>query len=55
MLDLVCGSGSFLIKLLAEFKNFYNEIKNRAKEIKSKIDALRKERTKGQLLFTDDK
>lgn len=55
VLDPACGSGSFLIKVLAEFKNFYEEIKNKAKELKGKINSLKRERTKGQMLFTDDK
>jgi len=55
VLDPACGSGSFLIKVLAEFKNFYEEVKNKAEELKKKIDALKRERTKGQMLFTDDK
>ena len=55
VLDPSCGSGSFLIKVLAEFKNSYEDIKYRAKEIKRKIDVLRKERTKGQMLFIKDK
>jgi len=55
VLDPACGSGSFLIKVLAEFKNFYDEAKNKAEELKKKIDALKRERTKGQMLFTDDK
>jgi len=55
VLDPACGSGSFLIKVLAEFKNFYDEAKNKAEELKKKIDALKRERTKEQMLFTDDK
>ena len=55
VLDPACGSGSFLIKVLAEFKNFYEEAKSKIKELKVKINSLKKERTKGNLLFTDDK
>lgn len=55
VLDPACGSGSFLIKVLAEFKNFYEDIKSKAKELKEKIEKLKKERIKGQMLFTDDK
>jgi len=55
ILDPACGSGSFLIKVLAEFKNFYEDVKIKAKELEQKIDKLKRERTKGQLLFTDDK
>uniref|UniRef100_A0A7C3UWU6 site-specific DNA-methyltransferase (adenine-specific) n=1 Tax=candidate division WOR-3 bacterium TaxID=2052148 RepID=A0A7C3UWU6_UNCW3 len=55
VLDPACGSGSFLIKILAEFKNFYDGAKENAEELKKKIDALKRERTKGQMLFTDDK
>ncbi len=56
VLDSACGSGSFLIKVLAEFKNFYEEVKSRSEELKGKIDALRRERSKGQmLLITNDK
>jgi len=55
ILDPACGSGSFLIKVLAEFKNFYEEVKSRAEELKRKINALKRERGKGQmLLITDD-
>lgn len=55
VLDPACGSGSFLIKVLAEFKNFYEEVKSRAEELKRKINALKRERRKGQmLLITDD-
>ncbi len=55
VLDPACGSGSFLIKVLAEFKNFYDEVKDRANGIRKKIDALRRERIKGQMLFIEDK
>jgi hypothetical protein len=55
VLDPACGSGSFLIKVLAEFKNFYEEIKNKKNELKSKIEALKKERIKAQMLFINDK
>lgn len=55
VLDPACGSGSFLIKVLAEFKNFYDDAKNKAEELEKKIDALKREKTKGQMLFTDDK
>lgn len=55
VLDPACGSGSFLIKVLAEFKNFYEEVKSKAGELKRKINALKRERGKGQMLFiTDD-
>lgn len=47
------------IKVLAEFRNFYEEVKDKAKEIRRKIDVLRKERTKttkeGQMLLIEDK
>jgi len=55
VLDPSCGSGSFLIKVLAEFRNFYEEIKEKAEEIRKGIDKLIKERKKGQMLFIDDK
>jgi len=55
VLDPACGSGSFLIKILAEFRNFYEEIKDKSKEIKRELDALKRERTKRQMLFIDDK
>ncbi|MCM8808046.1 MAG: BREX-1 system adenine-specific DNA-methyltransferase PglX, partial [Candidatus Omnitrophica bacterium] len=55
VLDPACGSGSFLIKVLAEFKNFYEEAKSKAEELERKINSLKRERTKGNLLFTDDK
>jgi Alw26I/Eco31I/Esp3I family type II restriction m6 adenine DNA methyltransferase len=55
VLDPACGSGSFLIKVLAEFRNFYDDAKNKAEELEKKIDALKREKTKGQMLFTDDK
>ncbi len=55
VLDPACGSGSFLIKVLAELKNFYDKVNGKAEEIKRKIDALKREKTKGQTLFTDDK
>jgi len=55
VLDPACGSGSFLIKVLAEFKNFYDEVKGKANELKQRIDKLKREKTKGQLLFTNDK
>ena len=55
VLDPACGSGSFLIKVLAEFKNFYEKAKDKAKEIGKKIDALKRERIKGQTLFIEDK
>lgn len=55
VLDPACGSGSFLIRVLAELKNFYDEVKNKAKGIKRKIDALKRERIKELMLFTDDK
>jgi len=55
VLDPACGSGSFLIKVLAEFKNFYEEVNDKAKELKEAIDKLKEEKTKGILLFTDDK
>jgi hypothetical protein len=51
VLDPACGSGSFLIKVLAEFKNFYEEVKGKAKEIRMKIETLRKERIKEVLPF----
>ena len=55
VLDPACGSGSFLIKVLAEFKNFYEEVKSKAEELKRKINSLKRERGKGQmLLITDD-
>jgi len=55
VLDPACGSGSFLIKVLAEFKNFYDEVKSRAEELKRKIGALKRKRNKEQmLLITDD-
>lgn len=54
VLDPACGSGSFLIKVLAEFKNFYEEIKEKAKELRRRIDSLRRERIKGQMLFIED-
>jgi len=54
VLDPACGSGSFLIKVLAEFKNFYEEIKEKAKELRKRIDSLRRERVKGQMLFIED-
>lgn len=55
VLDPACGSGSFLIKVLAEFKNFYEKAKDKAKEVGKKIDALKRERMKGQILFIEDK
>ncbi|MCL0064995.1 BREX-1 system adenine-specific DNA-methyltransferase PglX [Dehalococcoidia bacterium] len=55
VLDPACGSGSFLIKVFAELKNFYDEVKDKAKEIRRKIDSLRRERIKGQMLFIEDK
>ncbi|HOQ51805.1 MAG TPA: N-6 DNA methylase, partial [Candidatus Atribacteria bacterium] len=54
VLDPACGSGSFLIKVLAEFKNFYENIGEKAEKIKGGIDTLRRKKTKGQLLFTRD-
>ncbi|MCL0089895.1 N-6 DNA methylase [Dehalococcoidia bacterium] len=55
VLDPACGSGSFLIKVFAELKNFYGEVKGKAKEIRREIDGLRRERIKGQMLFIEDK
>jgi Alw26I/Eco31I/Esp3I family type II restriction m6 adenine DNA methyltransferase len=55
VLDPACGSGSFLIKVLAEFKNFYEEVKDKARELEEGIEKLKREKTKGNLLFTDDK
>lgn len=55
VLDPACGSGSFLIKVLAEFKNFYDEVKDKVKEIGKKINTLKSERIKGQILFIEDK
>jgi len=57
VLDPACGSGSFLIKVLAEFKNFYDEVNGKAEEIKRKIDAIKREKTKTrqQMLFIEDK
>jgi hypothetical protein len=55
VLDPACGSGSFLIKVLAEFKNFYEEIKDNARELRKGIEKLKREKTKGHLLFTNDK
>ncbi|MCL0056442.1 BREX-1 system adenine-specific DNA-methyltransferase PglX [Dehalococcoidia bacterium] len=55
VLDPACGSGSFLIKVFAELKNFYDEVKGKAKEIRREIDGLRRERIKGQMLFIEDK
>jgi len=55
VLDPACGSGSFLIKVLAEFKNFYEEVKYNARELKKGIEKLKREKTKGHLLFTNDK
>jgi len=55
VLDPACGSGSFLIKVLAEFKNFYEEVKKKANELKQKIDGLKRKTTKGDMLFTEDK
>jgi len=56
VLDPACGSGSFLIKVLAEFKNFYDEAKSKAEELNRKIVSMKRERSKGQmLLITDDK
>jgi len=55
VLDPACGSGHFLTKVLAEFKNFYEEVKSRAEELKRKISALKRERSKRQMpLITDD-
>jgi Alw26I/Eco31I/Esp3I family type II restriction m6 adenine DNA methyltransferase len=55
VLDPACGSGSFLIKVLAEFVNFYEETREKANLIKEKIDTLKRERTKSPMLFVDDK
>jgi hypothetical protein len=55
VLDPACGSGSFLIKVLAEFVNFYEETSEKANLIKEKIDTLKRERTKSPMLFVDDK
>ena len=55
VLDPACGSGSFLIKVLAEFKNFYEEVKDNARELRKGIEKLKREKTKGHLLFTNDK
>ena len=55
VLDPACGSGSFLIKVLAEFKNFYEEVEKKARELEEGIEKLKREKTKGNLLFTDDK
>jgi len=55
VLDPACGSGSFLIKVLAEFKNFYEEVEKKARELEEVIEKLKREKTKGNLLFTDDK
>ena len=54
-LTLPVAVASFLIKVLAEFKNFYEKAKDKAKEIGKKIDALKRERIKGQTLFIEDK
>ena len=37
VLDPACGSGSFLIKVLAEFKNFYEKAKDKAKEVGKRL------------------
>ena len=55
VLDPACGSGSFLIKVLAEFKNFYEEVKKKANELKQRIDGLKRKTAKGGMLFTEDK
>lgn len=56
VLDPACGSGSFLIKVLAEFKNFYDEVKTKAEDLEKKISTLKREKIeKQQLLFTEDR
>lgn len=55
VLDPACGSGSFLIKVLAEFKNFYEEAKEKFQEMQRKIASIKRQRSKKQmLLITDD-
>ena len=51
VLDPACGSGSFLIKVLAEFKNFYENIGEKAEKIKGGIDALRRKKTKASYFY----
>lgn len=54
-LDPACGSGSFLIKLLTEFKLFYEEVSEKVKLIENKIRALKRKRGLTETLFHSDK
>lgn len=54
-LDPACGSGSFLIKLLQEFKSFYEEIKEKVKILEEKIQVMKKRKGLTETLFHEDK
>lgn len=54
-LDPACGSGSFLIKLLQEFKSFYEEIKEKAKNLEDKVQAIKRKKGLTETLFHEDK